>query len=173
MQLQPSPRPEHLLRVSAKLITSNAILQLTTEELEQAIDQEQMENPTFDVDEQLICLFCGARMYVHGQSCTNCGRYAQPVLGMREIPITYDIPTEATWSNAEQLFDVDNYGFAEVDHDEEFDPLMSIAKGETLAEILLQQLETLVSPGEEPIAEQLVGNLNGRGYLEISVDEIA
>ena len=155
MQLEPLPRPEHVLRASAKLITSSAILHLTAEELEQAIDQEQMENPTFDVDEQLICLFCGARMYVHGQTCTNCGRYAQPVQGMREIPSTFDSATEVAWSNAERLFDVDNYGFAEVDHDEEFDPLMSIAKGETLAEILLQQLETLVSPGEEPIAEQL------------------
>ncbi|MFL5626124.1 MAG: hypothetical protein ACJ788_11080, partial [Ktedonobacteraceae bacterium] len=82
MQLEPLPRPEHVLRASAKLITSSAILHLTAEELEQAIDQEQMENPTFDVDEQLICLFCGARMYVHGQTCTNCGRYAQPVQGM-------------------------------------------------------------------------------------------
>ena len=173
MQLEPLPRPEHVLRASAKLITSSAILHLTAEELEQAIDQEQMENPTFDVDEQLICLFCGARMYVHGQTCTNCGRYAQPVQGMREIPSTFDSATEVAWSNAERLFDVDNYGFAEVDLDEEFDPLVSIAKGETLAEILLRQLEMLVSPGEEPIAEQLVGNLNEGGYLEISVDEIA
>ncbi len=173
MQLEPLPRPEHALRASAKLITSSAILHLTAEELEQAIDQEQMENPTFDVDEQLICLFCGARMYVHGQTCTNCGRYAQPVQGMREIPSTFDSATEVAWSNAERLFDVDNYGFAEVDLDEEFDPLVSIAKGETLAEILLRQLEMLVSPGEEPIAEQLVGNLNEGGYLEISVDEIA
>jgi RNA polymerase sigma-54 factor len=173
MQLQPSPRPEHVLRVNAKLITSSAFLHLTAEELEHAIDQEQMENPTFDVDEQLICLFCGARMYVHDQSCTNCGHYAQPVQEMREIPITIDIPTEVEWSNAEQLFDADNDGFAEVDYDEEFDPLVRIAKRETLAEILLQQLETLVTPGEAPIAEQLVGNLNERGYLEISVDEIA
>src|SRR6266516_845038 len=121
MQLEPLPRPEHVLRASAKLITSSAILHLTAEELEQAIDQEQMENPTFDVDEQLICLFCGARMYVHGQTCTNCGRYAQPVQGMREIPSTFDSATEVAWSNAEQL----------------------------------------------------VGNLNEGGYLEISVDEIA
>ncbi|HEX6552404.1 MAG TPA: RNA polymerase factor sigma-54 [Ktedonobacteraceae bacterium] len=173
MQLEPLPRPEHVLRASAKLITSSTILHLTAEELEHAIDQEQMENPTFDVDEQLICLFCGARMYVHGQTCTNCGSYAQPVRGMREIPSTFDSATEVAWSNAERLFDVDNYGFAGVDLDEEFDPLVSIAKGETLAEILLRQLEMLVSPGEEPIAEQLVGNLNERGYLEISVDEIA
>jgi RNA polymerase sigma-54 factor len=33
-------------------------------------------------------------------------------------------------------------------------------------------LEALITPNDGPIAEQLVGNLNERGYLEISVEEI-
>ncbi|HET8845221.1 MAG TPA: RNA polymerase factor sigma-54, partial [Ktedonobacteraceae bacterium] len=57
--------------------------------------------------------------------------------------------------------------------DEEFDPLARIPTGQTLAEILLQQLEALISPDDAQIAEQLVGNLNERGYLEISIQEIA
>jgi len=44
---------------------------------------------------------------------------------------------------------------------------------QTLAEVLLQQLEALVTPDDIEIAEQLVGNLNERGYLEVSVEEIA
>ena len=172
MQLQPTPKSDHMLRVNAKLITSSTILHLTAEELERAIDQERIENPVFEVDEQHVCLFCGARMYVLGRACTTCGRYAQPAQGMSEVFSRTDVPIEAEWSNAEQLYDSDNYGFAEFDRDEEFDPLVSIASGETLAEILLQQLEALVTPGDEPIAEQLVGNLNERGYLEISVSEI-
>ena len=175
MHLQPTPQPDHVLRVNAKLITSSTILHLTAEELERAIDQERMENPSFEVDEQRVCLFCGATIYVPGKACTMCGRYPQPAKGMSEIPISVDVPmvpVEAEWSYAEQLYDSDNYGFAEFDRDEEFDPLASIVSGETLAEILLQQLEALVAPGDEPIAEQLVGNLNERGYLEISVSEI-
>jgi len=171
MQLQPTPRPEHVLRVSAKLITSSTILHLSVEELERAINQEQLENPAFEVEEQRVCLFCGTRMF--GQSCTTCGHFAQPEHSMSEMPNSLELPVETAWSNAQQFYDFDNFGFAEFDRDDEFDPLASIAAGETLAEILLRQLETLIAPGDKPIAEQLVGNLNERGYLEIGVAEIA
>src|SRR6266581_865477 len=171
MQLQPTQRPEHMLRVSAKLITSSAILHLSAEELEHAVNQEQLENHTFEVEEQRVCLFCGAHLY--GQSCTSCGRFAQPVHSMSEMSNSQEVPAETAWSNAQQFYDFDNYAFAEFDRDDEFDQLASISVGETLAEILLRQLEALIAPGDEPIAEQIVGNLNERGYLEISVAEIA
>ncbi len=45
MRLEPTPRPEQTLRVSARLITSSTILHLSADELEHAINQEQMENP--------------------------------------------------------------------------------------------------------------------------------
>ncbi len=171
MQLQPTPRPEHIFRVSARLITSSTLLHLSAEELERAVNQEQLENPTFEVEEQRVCLFCGVRLY--GQSCTNCGRFAQPVHSMSEMSNSFELPAETGWSNTQQFYDADNFGFVEFDRDDEFDPLARIAAGETLAEILLRQLEALVAPGDEPIAEQLVGNLNEHGYLEIGVAEIA
>jgi RNA polymerase sigma-54 factor len=171
MQLQPTPRPEHILRVSAKLIASSAILHLSAEELERALNQEQLENPTFEVEEQRVCLFCGTRLY--GQSCTNCGHFALPVHSMSEAPLGFELAVETAWSNTQQFYDLDNFGFVEFDRDDEFDPLARIAAGETLTEILLRQLEALIAPGDEPIAEQLVGNLNERGYLEIGVAEIA
>ena len=96
MQLQPTPRPEHVLRVSAKLIASSAILHLSAEELERALNQEQLENPTFEVEEQRVCLFCGTRLY--GQSCTNCGHFAQPVHSMSEMSISFEVPVETVWS---------------------------------------------------------------------------
>ena len=92
---------------------------------------------------------------------------------MSEMPNSLDIPVETAWNTAQQSYDFDNYGFAEIDRDDEFDPLASISAGETLAENLLQQLEEVIPPGDEPIAEQLVGNLNERGHLDISVAEIA
>lgn len=173
MRLEPTPRPEHALRVSARLITSSTILHLSSDELEQAVNQEQMENPALDVAEQRICLFCGNRMY--GQVCTVCGHFAQPTqTPSGEFPASYEPAPEALWSSQQQAFyDIDNYGFVEVDSEDEYDPLARIPTGETLAETLLQQLEALVSPDDAPIAEQLVGNLNERGYLEISVEEIA
>jgi RNA polymerase sigma-54 factor len=171
MQLQPTPRPEHVLRVSAKLITSSTILHLSSDELERAVNQEQMENPAFELDERRVCLFCGARLY--GQRCTACGHFAQPAMTVNEAPTNYEIPIEAAWNISQQVYDSDNYGFAEFDRDDEFDPLASIPTGETLAEILLQQLEAMIPPEDGPIVEQLVGNLNDRGYLEMGVAEIA
>ncbi|MHB8596208.1 MAG: RNA polymerase factor sigma-54 [Ktedonobacteraceae bacterium] len=174
MRLEHTPRPEQTLRVSARLITSSTILHLTGDELERAVNQEEMENPTLEVAEQRICLFCGARLY--GQTCIQCGHHAeptQPLPNLNEGSINYDIPLATLSNTQQQLYDSGNYGFAEIESDDEFDPLASIPMGETLAEVLLHQLETLISPEDGLIAEQLVGNLNERGYLEISTDEIA
>jgi len=171
MQLEPRQRPEQVLRVSGKLITSSTILQLSSDELERAMSQEQMDNPSLEVDEQRVCHFCGTHLY--GQTCTACGHFAQGELTVGEVAINYELPVAPPWSTHQQFYDFDNYGFAEIDRDDEFDMLASIPAGETLVEVLLHQLEALVPPGDEPIAEQLVGNLNERGYLEISVGEIA
>jgi RNA polymerase sigma-54 factor len=172
MQHEPriSPRPEQTLRVSAKLITASTILQLSSDELERTINQEQMENPALEVAEQRICQFCGIRL--HGQSCTNCGHTAPSTQAMSQASLNYDTPADPGNIHL-QFDDFDNYGFAEIDRDDEFDMLATIPNGETLPEVLFRQLEALISPDDELIAEQLVGNLNERGYLEISTDEIA
>lgn len=174
MQLEPRARAEQTVRVSLKLITSSAILHLSADELERSVNQEQVENPAFEVDEQTICLLCGAPMY--GRTCPNCGHFGaptQPLPAIGEAPVNYDIPTETVWNVVEHTFDMDNYGFAAAERDDEDDPWARIPVSETLAEILLRQLEALIAPGDEEIAEQLVGNLNERGYLEMSVPDIA
>ncbi len=168
---RPAARPEQTLRVSTRLITSSTILHLSSDELERAINQEQIDNPAIEVTEQRVCLLCGTRMY--GPVCLACGQVAQPTSKVGEVSTRYD-NTEPQWDYHHQTFyDIDNYGFAEVDSDDDYDPMARIPTGETLAETLLQQLEALVSPDDALIAEQLVGNLNERGYLEISTQEIA
>ncbi len=171
MRLEPTPKPEQALRVTTKLVTSSAILQLSSDELERAVNQEQMENPALDVVDQRICLFCGTRLY--GQTCTACGHFAQPTQAGNEPPTSFEIDPGLRWERTEHFYDIDNSGFAEIDSEDEADPLARISTGESLSEALLQQLEALVPPDEAPIAEQLVGNLNERGYLEISTREIA
>lgn len=180
MRLEPRPRPEQVLRVSAKLITSSTILHLSSDELDRAINQEQMENPTLDVIEQRVCLYCGAPMY--SSACANCG-HSMPTTPLAPLSQaasesetqSHDdyLAPQSQWSYQQTLYDSDNYGFAEADNDDEYDPLSRIPNGETLAESLLQQLEALVATDDALIAEQLVGNLNERGYLEISTQEIA
>ncbi|HEV2653834.1 MAG TPA: hypothetical protein VGT82_02705, partial [Ktedonobacteraceae bacterium] len=170
MRLEPTPRPEQVLRVSARLITSSTILHLSADELERAVNQEQTENPALDVSEQRICLFCGTRIY--GSTCTACGHVADhftnPLTSDGEAPVLYEPPGDAQWAQ-QSLYDMDNYGFVEIDGDDAYDPMARIPTNETLAETLLLQLEALISPDDAPIAEQLVGSLNERGYLEADI----
>jgi RNA polymerase sigma-54 factor len=167
MRLEPTPKPDHALRVSARLVTSSTILHLSSDELEGAVTQEQMENPALEVHEQRVCLFCGASM--QGGQCLSCGNFARPGETSNEENLAE--PLWGQWGE-DRSYDVDGYGWSG-DDDDEFDPLARIPMGQTLTEVLLQQLEALISPDDAPIAEHLVGNLNERGYLEISLPEIA
>jgi RNA polymerase sigma-54 factor len=173
MRLEPTAKPDHVLRVNARLITSSTILHSTSDELERAITQEQLDNPAFEVNEQRICLFCGAPM--QGQTCTSCGysgfsaQLTQPAFAASETLPDESIP-EQQWN---EYFQNNTYDYGQIEDNDELDPLVSISTGQTLAEVLLEQLETLIPAEDAMIAEQLVGNLNERGYLEISVEEIA
>ncbi|HEX3641664.1 MAG TPA: RNA polymerase factor sigma-54, partial [Ktedonobacteraceae bacterium] len=122
--------------------------------------------------EQHVCFFCGTSMY--NQMCLVCGHLAhttRPQTQVAESLAQYGSPGDP-WVQQQIHYDIDNCGFTEVDNDEEYDPLARIPTKPTLSEALLQQLETLVTPDDAAIAEQLVGNLNERGYLEIGLPEI-
>src|SRR2546421_260196 len=103
MQLEPRQRPDQVLRVTPKLITSSAILQLSSDELERAVNSEQIENPALEVDEQPTCHFCGTRVY--GQTCSACGQFAQFGLTAGEVSINYEIPVDTLGSTHRQLYD--------------------------------------------------------------------
>ena len=170
MRLEPTPRPDHTLRVSARLITSSTILHLSSDELERAVTQEQMENPALDVSEKRVCLFCGSPL--QGPLCANCGHFEQPTQQGFSTGETQQDEHEQQWSEYHS-YDIYDYRFNDYDDEDELDLVARIAVDQTLADTLLQQLHTLLAPEDAPIAEQLVGNLNERGYLEISVEEIA
>ncbi len=176
MRLDPTPRPEQALRVTARLITVSNILHLSSDDLDHAIVQEQMENPALEVIEQRICLFCGSPM--RAPVCASCGaspQESQSAFNPGEAAQSEDGPLdqqEQQWSDF-AAYDIYDYAAAESDEEEELDPMARLPMDQTLAETLLQQLESLVEQQDMPVAEQLVGNLNERGYLEIDVAEIA
>ena len=115
MRLEPTPRPEQTLRVSARLITSSTILHLSSDELERAVTQEQMENPALEVSEQRICLFCGSPM--QGLICTSCGNSAQLTQSAFTTTETsqYDEQfIESQWSDY-HAYDIYDYHSTETD----------------------------------------------------------
>src|SRR5436853_6024123 len=69
------------------------------------------------------------------------------------------------------FYDIENA--ADAENDESDDPIMRIPTSETLEDALLRQLTELISPDDADIAEQLVGNLNERGFLDVTLEEVA
>ena len=172
MRLEQTPRPEQVVRPNIRLITSSTILQFSSDELEHAVSQEQMENPALQVTEHRICLFCG--MPIQGEVCNNCGHFSAPTTTTSEFSAHDEHTTEAPIDFASQYLDMGFAGQSYFEDDEdEFDPMARIPMAESLSETLLHQLESMISPEDAAIAEQLVGNLNQRGYLEISTEEVA
>ena len=176
MQLKQTPRYDQTLRVSARQIALSTMLHCSADELEQTIAQEQMENPVLEVLERQVCLYCGA--FIQWMPCAVCGnsRLTGDVsFSSSDNSFQNEHSTERVWDqwNETQLYDGNSSYRQENDEDEEFDGLARISVDRSLSEILLQQLMMVIEPEDTFIAEQLVGNLNERGYLEIDLEEIA
>src|SRR5437588_12378028 len=115
MRLEQTPKPDHVLRVSTRLITSSTILHLSADELERTVNQEQTENPALEVAEQHVCFFCGTSMY--NQMCLVCGHLAhtiRPQTQVAESLAQYGSPGDS-WAQQQIHYDIDNYGFTAVD----------------------------------------------------------
>src|SRR5579859_2083382 len=147
MRLEQTPRPDHALKVSARLVTSSNILHLSADELEQIVNQEQTENPALEVIESRVCLFCG--IPICGQFCAVCGHFSHQ---MQQTSTELESPHH----EHDALIDNDTQGFAlqafydidnslDAENDESDDPIMRIPTGETLEEALLQQLAAIIS----------------------------
>ncbi|HEY7348197.1 MAG TPA: RNA polymerase factor sigma-54 [Ktedonobacterales bacterium] len=149
-----TPSQQPTLNISAKLIASIKILQLSAEELEQSIAQEMLEDPAFEMEELSQCQRCGAQM--KDGICPTCGGTVSTL-------------------QADGALEWDDYadpGLVGGDEDE-FDPLARVEDTASLAEVLLWQMQAIVEPGDLPIAEYLIGSLDSHGYIRASVEEVA
>jgi RNA polymerase sigma-54 factor len=140
-------------RVSAHLVAASTMLGLTGLALHQAIVQELAENPAFEAEEVAACEACGAPL--QGSICPTCLR-GQKSEGLG--------PDDGWDQRADALA-----GGA----DDDFDPLSLAADRETLAERLLRDLGAILPRADRAIAAQLVWNLDRRGYLDLSLEEVA
>jgi RNA polymerase sigma-54 factor len=145
-------------RVSARLVAASTMLELSGLALQEAITRELDENPALEADEITTCEVCGTPL--QGSICPSCLRLQRQ-----------DLPQDGA----------DGYGgdgdleslAIRGPEDDEFDPLSTAAGRETLQERLLADLGTIMPREDKPIAIHLVGNLDERGYLACSCEEIA
>jgi len=141
--------PQQQMKVTPKQIAANYILQLSSMELQDAINQELEENPALDLDEVHVCPLCGNPLT--GRICLTCFGTGK-LSGAQQYQDTE--PLEGT-----SLMQRD-------DDDEEFDPIVRAEAEQTLAEYLSWNVRVQVPQRLHHVAEYLIGNLNDNGYLE-------
>lgn len=162
MDLSNEMQQQMALRISPRLIAANHILELSSMELQAALQQELEENPALEITEYLNCPKCDSLMV--DNVCHVCAR-ADNAAG----------PEPASFDASEAYLDTGAWQPAATrDRDEGFDPLSLVAAPMTLSERLLSDLmPTLTDPVQKLIAEYLIGNLDDNGYLRCTVSEAA
>src|SRR5947209_8959010 len=149
--------PQQQLKVTPKQIAANYILQLSSLELQDVINQELQENPALDLDEVQVCPLCGQPLA--GRVCLNCFG-----IGNRPYEKTDDVETEPLEGTSLTQRD---------EEEDELDPIVRAEAEQTLAEYLSWNVRVLLPTRLHPVAEYLIGNLNDNGYLDISLEEAA
>jgi len=178
-------------RLAPHLIQANGLLQCSTLELQQAIEQEQQENPALEMlsdgpdPSEGVCRLCpGSRV----GACAHCpfSRDAHPLSESSHEARRHD--DDAGPSLAESLAALAARGeetaederraaraeteFGPGSDDGEFDPLLLARAQTSLAEQLLMHLRaTSQTPEDVLVAEYLVDSLSERGWLQVNVDE--
>jgi len=147
------------VRVSPRLVAASYILELSSQELQQAIAQEISENPAIELVEKETCPACGGPL--QGSICPAC-------LSQQKASPTMP---ENDYDNSDDYINDLNLSSPAVDDD--FDPFTQVAAQMSLAERLLNDLQSMLSTEEMPVAMYLVGNLNDNGYLQCNVEEAA
>src|SRR5438270_4842435 len=111
--------PSQTLKVSPRLVAANYILELSSQELQQAISNELNDNPALELVEVPTCRVCGTEM--QGSICPRCiqrqkSGSASPADA--HASGSYDDPADRASRSADE---------------EEFDPLTRVASEQTLA----------------------------------------
>src|SRR5205814_9644949 len=142
---------------TATPIAANYILQLSSLELQDVINQELEENPALGLQEVEVGRRCGNPLT--GRVCLNCFGAGKP--GSAE-----------QYNDSEPLEGTSLLSRDDEDSDE-FDPVVRAEAEQTLAEYLSWNVRVLLPKRLHVVAEYLIGNLNENGYLEGSLEDAA
>lgn len=150
-------QPQLQLKVTPKQIAANYILQLSSMELQDVINQELEENPALDLEETPLCPLCGGEL--SGRVCMRCFG-----TGVKGGQTSYTMDNEPLEGTNLMLRDED---------DEDFDPIARAEAEMTLGEYLSWHIRVLLPKRLQPVAEQIIGDLNEAGYLVEDLEGIA
>lgn len=162
---------EQQLRVSPTLIVLNQLLALSSQELQQLVQQELAENPALELVEGHPCPTCGTPSV--GPLCPFCEQPTAP----QATPAPTPKDTVAADQIADDYYDSfgDNRQSANHQDDDssEFDPMSLVASQPGRFDALLSDVATMLAPEDRLIAAYLIGSLDERGYLSCSLEDVA
>ncbi len=150
-QLQPAMQ----VKVTPKQIAANYILQMSSVELQEAIGQELDENPALEMLEMPTCPICGST--ITGNYCTECmPRKASSEPGDSGVD---ELPADTQQRLRDEA--------------DELDPIARAEAEFTLEEHLTWNLYALLPARLHPVADYIIGALDGSGFLTESDEAIA
>lgn len=155
MLIEQGQRQSLSQKIDPKLIMANSILQLTSMELQQVVEQELAENPALEVPEDDPCENCEQPRTL----CIDCPFRKQTVSADDQDLSIYEL---------EQPID-----FAADAEDGEADFISNIRAEITLHDHLISLLRAALSSSHWEIGEYIISNINDSGYLEGTVEEFA
>ncbi len=149
-------------RIDPKIIQANSILQLTSLELLQSVENELMENPALDTLEDGGC----AGDCLDPDACPYCLARKAQIPNDSSDPDSLDSDETYTDYNS-------SYESPHNDSDDDYDPISNLESEVTLQEHLRNLYCAAVPPEAYAIGEYLINCLDDRGYLDGAVKDIA
>lgn len=143
-------------KIDPKLIMANTILQLTTAELQQVIEQELAENPALEVPDDDPCENCDQPKTL----CIDCPFHKEAVSADDVDLSVYELEQPLEFAN-------------DAADDEEGDFISNIRAEITLSDYLNTSLRAVLDSKHWDMGEYVVSYINDAGYLETCVEDIA
>jgi len=162
VQIQHDQRQVITQRIDPRLIMANSILQLTTMELMQTVENELFENPALDTIEDQPC----NGDCIDPAACPYCSaRRAKEQETERQAETLDSGDHEAEYDSF--------FGTPPLETDEDYDPVGNLEAEMTLQEHLRGLLRAAVPSEDYWIGEYLINNLDDNGWLGDTVENIA
>jgi len=157
IELKQQLQPAMQVKVTPKQIAANYILQMSSLELQDAIAQELAENPALEMSELPTCPICGSS--IAGNYCTECMPRKGEGEGDDSRVSTDDLPGDGQTRLRDEA--------------DEFDPIARAEADFTLEDHLTWNLHALLPSRLHPVADHVIGALDGNGFLTETDAEVA
>lgn len=145
--------------VSPSLIEANYILSLSQQELQQVVSAEMEENPALEMDDRPTCPVCNS--VLDGNYCPTCLTSQRPREATESLDSFEDHPEQMITSVASR------------EDESDFDPMSLVASDMSVPDQILADARTILDERDFPIAEYFVESFDERGFLTLSLGELA